>query len=150
MVAESTLVVSSPADSVTPPEDKPDSLMCSLVGSTLVAGVTSATSSNVIVNTPVPSFSADEENAICVVSEMTTTALSAASLIVFGVDAMSCTAAASMSSCGSVSAMTARRFDSVKVNEMVTESALEVSSPADSVTPPEDEPDSLMTFQKSL
>jgi len=62
MVAELELVVSSPADRSTPPESEPDSLMCSLSGLTSVVGDRSIVSPNVIVNIPVPSFSADETN----------------------------------------------------------------------------------------
>ncbi len=79
MVAESALVVSSPADSVTPPEDKPDSLMCSLVGTTLVVGVTSTVSLNVIVNTPIIVFTKAEENVGFIESVVSVMALSVAS-----------------------------------------------------------------------
>jgi len=66
--------------------------------------VTSTVSLNVIVNTPVPSFSADEENVGFTESVVRKMGLSAAGLIVLPV--WSCTAAASMSSCGVVNAMT--------------------------------------------
>ena len=104
MVAEFALVVSSPADSVTPPEDELASLMCSLVGSTSVVGDRSIISSNVIVNIPVTVNTSAEENVGFTESAVSEMVWSVAALIVL--PTVSLTASASMSSCGVVNAMT--------------------------------------------
>ena len=58
----SAAVPSSPAVRVTPPVYVPDSLMCILVGTTCVAGVTSIVSEKVMLSTPVYRLSSDETN----------------------------------------------------------------------------------------
>ena len=62
IVAESALVPSSAAESVTPPVAVPASLTWNLAGSMFAGGVASMASLNVISNTPVPRSSVAEEN----------------------------------------------------------------------------------------
>ena len=78
------LVVSSDAESVTPPDDAPVSRINRLVGMMFVDGVPSIVSENVMVNTPVPSFSAADVKVGLVVSvDKSDIANAAPELIVF-------------------------------------------------------------------